>query len=192
MRNYKIPAYTYSVCVWTYANTLWNVNSNFVLNRLCCLQLFSSTKYLDLLPQLEQELTDYNSLPCSITSSNYQEENAINLCNGLPLCYNIQSEVINASCNKEKNYYCVLFYSTGSRALETTRGSQGKLSWSNSGAIKRSPGLTLYNTATQPAIMFLFTDPTQPKSLGGSSFLGFGSEIQLTAIKIDFSPKGLQ
>lgn len=72
---------------------------------MCCLQLFSSTKYQDLLPQLEEELAGYNSLPCSITSSNYQEENAINLCNGLALCYNIQSEAINASYNKEKNYY---------------------------------------------------------------------------------------
>lgn len=61
-----------------------------------------------MLPQLEQELTGYNSLPCSITSSNYQEENAINLCNRLPLCYNIQSEAINASYNKGKNY--TVFY----------------------------------------------------------------------------------
>lgn len=106
-----------------------------------------------MLPQLAQELTGYNSLPCSITSSNYQEENAINSCNRLPLCYNIQSEAINASYNKAKNYNCVLFYSFGT-ALETTRGSRVKLQWSNSIAVKHSLRLTFYKGATQQGFVY--------------------------------------
>lgn len=122
-----------------------------------------------MLPQLEQELTGYNSLPCSITSSNYQEESAINLCNRLPLCYNIQSEAINASYNKEKNYNCVLFYSFGNIALETTRGSRVKLQWSNSFVIKHSLRLTFYKVATQQGIVYflfyLFTHPASRRPL---------------------------
>lgn len=111
-----------------------------------------------MLPQLEQELTGYNSLPCSITSSNYQEENAINLCNRLPLCHNIQSEAINASYNKEKNYNCVLFCSFGNTALQTTRGSRVKLQWSNSIAVKHSLRLTFYKPATQQEVVYFLAD----------------------------------
>lgn len=111
-----------------------------------------------MLPQLEQELTGYNSLPCSITSSNYQEENAINLCNRLPLCYNIQSVAINASYNKEKNYNCVLFYSFGNTALETTRGSRVKLQWSNAVVVTRSLRLTFYKAATQQGFVYFLAD----------------------------------
>lgn len=119
-----------------------------------------------MLPQLEQELTGYNSLPCSITSSNYQEENAINLCNRLPLCHNIQSEAINASYNKEKNYNCVLFYSFGNTALQTTRGSRVKLQWSNSIAVKHSLRLTFLQSSNTTRgcvllsrLFYLFTYP---------------------------------
>lgn len=107
-----------------------------------------------MLPQLAQELTGYNSLPCSITSSNYQEENAINSCNRLPLCCNIQSEAINASYNKAKNYNCVLFYSFGT-ALETTRGSRVKLQWSNSIAVKQPQADILQRSNTTRGCILL-------------------------------------